>query len=84
MPVRMPSDSELEQLLTPDELLERWQIPKPTQATLRAKGLLPFILIAPRTPRYRLSAILAFLAERERPLTKAEIQPLRRGKGRRG
>jgi hypothetical protein len=61
------SDMELDELVTPLEVEERWKLPRATQASLRSRGELPFILVAPRTPRYRKSSIEAWLADRERP-----------------
>ncbi len=53
---------ELEQLLTPDDVEERWQLCKSSQAALRSRGLIPFVLLAPRTPRYRMSELQSWLA----------------------
>ncbi len=60
----MATEGPLEELLTPEELEEQWKIPRATQASMRSRGVIPFILIGPRTPRYRRADIEKWLAAR--------------------
>lgn len=59
----MAEQNELD-LITPEELEEWIKVPKATQAAMRSRRQIPFVLLAPKTPRYRRSAIVAWLEER--------------------
>jgi hypothetical protein len=69
---KMSDNENDDQLLTPDDL-ERWlKIRKTTQASMRSRGQLPFVQLAPRTPRYDRRAIVRWLAERRVPARSPE------------
>lgn len=63
---RKSSDKD-DELLTPDDVEERFKMAKSTQAAMRSRRQIPFILIGPRMPRYRRSEIVAWLADRAMP-----------------
>ena len=61
------ADDPVMRWLIPDDIEYELQIPKPTQASMRSRRQIPFVLIGPRTPRYRRAEIAAWLAERAIP-----------------
>jgi predicted DNA-binding transcriptional regulator AlpA len=62
----MRADDE-DALLTPDDVEGLFKIAKATQAAMRSRREIPFVLVGPRMPRYRRSEITAWLAERTVP-----------------
>ena len=50
--------------LTPDEFEAIYKVPKSTQSSMRSRRQIPFVMLGPRTPRYRRSDIEAWLADR--------------------
>lgn len=70
-------DETLEELLTPEDVERLFKIPKPTQASMRSRGQIPFVRLAPRTPRYSPKDLRAWLSERAAgPDLQAEPDPL--------
>lgn len=58
--------AQLEQLVTPEDLETRWGILKATQAAMRSRGELPFVLVGRRMPRYRMGELTTWLDSRDR------------------
>jgi hypothetical protein len=56
-----------DELLTPDEFEKQYKVAKSTQASMRSRRQIPFLLLGPRTPRYRRSEIVAWIAGRHIP-----------------
>lgn len=56
-----------DEILTPDEIEEEFKIAKSTQAAMRSRRQIPFLMVGPRMPRYRRSEVMAWLAERAVP-----------------
>lgn len=61
-------DSPLEELITPRELEETWKIARATQASLRHRRAIPFVMVGPRTPRYRRADLERWMAEHAVPM----------------
>lgn len=52
--------SEVNRLLTPEDLADRWTIKRSTVYSMTRAGQLPTVRIGPRLYRYRLEAIEAY------------------------
>jgi hypothetical protein len=55
-------------LLTPEDVEAEFRIAKTTQAAMRSRRQIPFVLVGPRMPRYRRAEIDAWLAARAVPM----------------
>lgn len=55
----------VDELITPEEFERDYKVAIATQASMRSRGLIPHINLSKRMPRYRRSAIEAWLAARE-------------------
>jgi hypothetical protein len=51
-------------LLTPEEVEAEFKIARSTQASMRSRRQIPFVLIAPRMPRYVRSELIAWIEAR--------------------
>jgi predicted DNA-binding transcriptional regulator AlpA len=53
-----------DQLLTPEQVEALYKISRSTQAAMRSRRQIPFLLVGPRMPRYVRSELLAWLNAR--------------------
>ena len=59
------TNEELEELLTPEYLERRWGLSRVTQASMRAREQIPFVMLGPRMPRYRRGEVEIWLETRK-------------------
>ena len=59
--------------MTPDDFEKELGIPKATQAVMRHRKKVPYVQLAPRTPRYRRSDIEKWVADRAVAASNAKL-----------
>jgi hypothetical protein len=64
---RFKRQQEIPELFTPDDIERLFHIPKSTQAAMRSRREIPFVLVGARTPRYLAGEISDWLAARAVP-----------------